>query len=235
VSRLLRQAFGAGPQELRVLDVGGRANLLTQFTPYRVLTLNVDGTADLLYDGRTIPLATNATDAVVTIDTLEHLPKANRLPFLQECLRVAREHLIVAAPFGSQAHIACEKRLHHLYLSVHGKPHIYLSEHVEYGLPTAAELDELIQGLGEVRVQHYLAGDYRWQARQFERTILGQQKSDLLASGLLASDLLASGLLASGRRIIDHIRSLALFHPIRLHREPYATANRFYLLIKKKG
>jgi hypothetical protein len=193
-------------------------NFLRRFTRYQVVTLNVDGTADLLYDGGSIPFVANAFDSVITIDTLEHLPQAQRLPCLQEGLLVARVCLIVAAPYGSEPHIAREKELDGLYRSVHGRSHVYLGEHVRYGLPTPTEVDRLVQDLEVVDAKQVLAGDYRWQARQFELAIRASQSQRW--TGKL-------------QNVAGSTLGLALFHPIRLRQTPYPSANRFYLQLWK--
>lgn len=61
-----------------------------------ILTLNVDELADLKYGGRTIPFEAERFGAVVSLDTLEHVPPDDRLSFLQECACVTRR-------FNSQA------------------------------------------------------------------------------------------------------------------------------------
>lgn len=215
VSRLLAQSLEG---QASVLDVGGRVDLLRRFTRHRMVSLNVDGTADLLYDGGAIPFAANAFDSVVSIDTLEHLSQVQRLPFLQECLRVARVCLIVAAPYGSKPHIAREKELDNLYRSVHGRSHVYLGEHVQYGLPTPTELDRFVQDLEVVDAKQVLAGDYRWQARQFELSIRASQREGW--GGKL-------------QNVVSSALGLALFHPVRLRQTPYPSANRFYLQLWK--
>ncbi len=218
VGRLLREAIAPELGAVRILDVGGRAGLLDRFTPHEVISLNVDGSADVLYDGRTIPFAEETFQAVISIDTLEHLPKHQRLAFLRECLRVSRATLLVAAPYGSEAHVACEKRLGHLYRALHGRSHTFLEEHVRYGLPTAEELERLVGDLGGTDVQLNLAGDYRREARQFERAIKAESQP---------------GRWGRLQRAINRVLSMALFHPLRLRSEPYPAANRFYLLLAK--
>jgi hypothetical protein len=215
VSRLLARSLEG---QAVVLDVGGRVDLLGRFTRYQVVTLNVDGTADLLYDGRSIPFAANAFDSVITIDTLEHLPQAQRLSFLQECLRVARVCLIIAAPYGSESHIAREKELDDLYRSEYGYSHVYLGEHVQYGLPTPEEVDQLVEDLEVADAEQVLAGDYRWQARQFELALHASRRQGW--GGRL-------------QNVVSSALGLALFHPIRLRHTTYPSANRFYLQLWK--
>ena len=217
VSTLLR-----GRDVQSVLDVGGRAGLLSRFTAYGVTALNVDGSGDVQYGGWAFPFCDGQFSAVVSIDTLEHVPQEQRLAFLRECLRVSRSYLIIAAPFGSTGHIEYEKRLYELYRQAHGHIHVYLDEHIRYGLPNEAELDELVQQAQEVdgTIQHrlYFVGNYVWQCQHFKRTLLDQERR---------------GLVPRLKRFFNHVFSLALFHPIRLKDQPYPSANRFYLFVEK--
>ena len=219
VSQLLLEAAVSSQEDTCVLDVGGRAELLEQFMPHRVVSVNTDGSGNLLGSGCVLPFVDRSFIAVVSIDTLEHLHRENRLSFLRECLRVAQRYVVVAAPFGSEGHKECEKRLDDLYRSTYGKPHTYLNEHIRYGLPDIAELDRLTRDLEAVNFQRFFAGDYVWQGKQFERAMLGHRKR---------------GLFARFRNMYNYITSLALFHPVRLRDQPDTTANRFYLLIEKK-
>ena len=219
VGQLLRDALRAAQPPVCVLDVGGRAELLERFTPYRVTSVNVDGSGDVAASGCAIPFADNSFSAVVSIDTLEHLPRENRRPFIRECLRVARRYVVIAAPFGGEGHRECEKRLDSLYRSVYGEPHMYLNEHIRYGLPDLAELDQVVHSLEGTSCQRFFAGDYVWQGKQFERAISGHRKR---------------GLPARFWNLAQAVTTLALFHPIRLRGQPDAVANRFYLLIEKK-
>jgi hypothetical protein len=219
VSRLLRETIGHGQEDDYILDVGGRTELLAQFLPCRVVSVNVDGSGNLFGSGCALPFVDSSFTAVVSIDTLEHLARERRLPFLRECLRVARRYVVVAAPFGSEGHRECEKQLDSLYRSAYGRPHIYLGEHVRYGLPGVAELDQFADNLKSANIEYFFAGNYVWQGRQFERAIWGHRKQ---------------GLLVRLWNMYNAAASLALFHPIRLREQPDAAANRFYLLIEKK-
>ena len=219
VSRLLQEAIGNGQGDDCILDVGGRTELLARFLPYRVVSANVDGSGNLSGSGCALPFVDSSFTAVVSIDTLEHLARERRLPFLRECLRVARRCVIVAAPFGSPGHRECEKRLDSLYRSAYGRPHIYLSEHVRYGLPSVAELDQFVDNLEPASFKCFFAGNYVWQGRQFGRAVRRHRKQ---------------GLLVRLWNMYNAAVSLALFHPIRLREQPDAAANRFYLLIEKK-
>ena len=217
VSKLLQKALPPTPNQ-QILDVGGRIDLLDRFLPYQTVSINPDGTGHILGDGGRLPCAANTFDAVVNIDTLEHLPRPTRLPFIQECLRVSRETVIVAAPYGSKAHIQLEAKLNELHLQFVGRPHQYLSEHVEYGLPSPEQLASLAQALQPATTQLYYAGDFTWQGRSFARAVQAHQQSRLLARFT---------------NLYNRISSAALCHPIKLSTSPTAHTNRFYLVITK--
>ena len=177
VSRLLRETLGRSHDRRRVLDVGGHSALLEQFTDHRVTSINTDGSGDVHGSGAALPFPDASFTACVSMDTLEHVPKKNRLLFLRECLRTARGCAIVAAPLGSQGHRECEQALNDLHRSTYGEPHPYLSEHLLYGLPELDELDEYVRSLGAGSSRLAFAGDYVWQAKAFERTIRARSGS----------------------------------------------------------
>jgi hypothetical protein len=127
-------------QPKTILDVGGEG-LLARFMDSTVLSANVKN-AEVLYDGKHLPFGKDSFDAVVSLDTLEHLPKEQRSQFCTELLRVACHVVVLCAPLGTPAHVEHEKRL----LAARGlsaETLCYLAEHVQQGLPTPAEVVEL--------------------------------------------------------------------------------------------
>src|SRR5437773_7794299 len=110
---LLRKSRAAG--RLRILDVGsgnaGLAHFLqapvvsvdvqfskTEFTARGAKRIPVRGSA------ASLPFRDRSFDAVVCMDTLEHLPRFVRGAAVQEIFRVARNLVVVGAPFGPQSH-----------------------------------------------------------------------------------------------------------------------------------
>ena len=217
VSQLLQTKLSSNATS-KILDVGGRSDLLERFLPYHTISINPDGTGLLIGDGGKLPFAANTFDAVVNIDTLEHLPSQARLPFIQECLRVSNKYVIVAAPYGNSGHIQLEKELNKLHKQVVGRPHQYLSEHVEHGLPNPEQLISFVQALAPSKVQLYYAGDYSWQGRNFARAVQVHQKPYPFA--IIT-------------QIYNRFSEMALFHPVQLTQTPEPKTNRFYLFITK--
>jgi SAM-dependent methyltransferase len=138
----------AGP--VRILDVG--CNVLDllpyYFDPERVRVTRCDthpnGSDDPDYvqitPGAPLPFADGAFDAVVSLEVLEHIPASGRRFFLAECLRVSRRGCVWTCPVGSPDARHAEAVGSTTYELRNGKPHPFLREHAEFGLPTVEEL-----------------------------------------------------------------------------------------------
>ena len=203
-----------------ILDVGGVRGGLAHFLPYaKVLALNVDLNGDVMYGGKVFPFGANAFDAVVSLDTLEHIPSSRRGSFVEECIRVARCRILLAAPLATPGHEAYEARLDALHLEVHGHWNRMLHEHVLNGLPTEADLVRWSQILRErgFAVHLWYAGNYEWQCRNMERSLR------------LVHSLGTLGKVAS---LLNLVTSLAIWQPVVLSESADRTTNRFYLLAK---
>jgi SAM-dependent methyltransferase len=98
----------------------------------------------VLEPGPELPFPDAAFDTVLCLDVLEHVPAAERGPFVAELARVAARRLVLACP------TAAAQPLDDLLRRRLPAPHPgWLAEHGECGLPTAAELDALIDTLGD--------------------------------------------------------------------------------------
>ncbi|MGQ9904036.1 MAG: class I SAM-dependent methyltransferase [Anaerolineae bacterium] len=207
-----------GAQDRQVLDVGGRIGLLQKFVPCRVISVNVDGSGDVQYAGEILPFARDSFDIVVAIDTLEHIPRLQRPRFVSECLRVSRNAIMLAAPFGSPGHAEAEARLNDLFEQLTGKAHRYLSEHILYGLPDTKEIQDLIVQSEAQSFRLLFAGDYRRESRFFEAAMRSS---------------LERGLPARLTALAWHVRSRALFNRLTLSETPLPYSNRFFLELLK--
>lgn len=95
------------PPGARVLDVGGGPGVLSAFVDDReVVACDVAVETDprvaaatlVLADGTRLPFADGSFDAVVSLDTLEHVPPAGRPALLREASRVADGWLLIVCP-----------------------------------------------------------------------------------------------------------------------------------------
>jgi hypothetical protein len=143
-----------------VLDVGGTAGLLQMFSNrFEVTTINVDDSGDVRYAGKVLPYADNSFDAVVSLDTLEHIPREDRKGFVKGMLRVARQDVVFCAPLGAELHRSIEIELNEAWRRDFNEDHRFLKEHIDYGLPTMGDVKDMLSGqnyellfVGDVRL-----------------------------------------------------------------------------------
>lgn len=167
VTDILNDVRGAD-QKLSVLDVGGRTALLRQFLPQdSVFIVDVEESEEeglVLGDGSRLPFKDASVDAVVTFDTLEHVPPAGRAAFLAECRRVARRWVVVAGPYDTPGVAHSELLLTQFLKDKLKVEHRYLAEHAAHGLPQLAATEEALGAGGAVVTSIGHANLHRWLA-----------------------------------------------------------------------
>lgn len=141
-------------ERFKVLDVGGRGNIMRKFLPnddvfYLDPHVKTEDDNYIEGDGCEIPLEDGAFDFVVSADVFEHIPEEKRVQFLEENIRVARLGVILAAPFYSEAVYQAEVSANEGYkVFSGGDSHIYLKEHIANGLPKERELEWFLKEKG---------------------------------------------------------------------------------------
>ncbi len=97
----------------------------------------VEGSATRLpYDERDF-------DAVVSVDSLEHIPPDKRDIAVTEIVRTAYRRAVIAVPAGTAAE-AQDQHLAERYRRVRGEEYPFFKDHLENGLPQRDELELLI-------------------------------------------------------------------------------------------
>jgi len=146
---------------LKVLDVGGFSHTyegqpflpISLFLPEdEVTVLDVqDYDAPNYLRGNAdgpLPLPDASYDVVVSCDTLEHVPRERRPAFLDELLRVARQYVVLAAPFDSEDTRLAEQIFYDLHLRRRGAVQSQLCEHRLHGLPDLQVLCQDLESRG---------------------------------------------------------------------------------------
>ena len=165
VADLIDQVRPKG-KRLRILDVGGRTGLLKSFLPEDRIEL-VDLEASdvpglVLGDGARLPFISESFDAVVSFDTLEHVPPGARSAFVEETWRVSKSWVILAGPYKTARVEAAEARLRSFLTDKLETHHRYLEEHHDHGLPVRAGVERQFSELGGEVVSVGHANLERW-------------------------------------------------------------------------
>ena len=138
-------------EKFRVLDVGGRGNILKKFLPdddvfYLDPLIDSDDNNFIEGDGCAIPLKDENFDWVTSADVFEHILPEKRNDFLRENVRVAKLGTILVAPFWSKEVEQAEINANENYkILTGGEDHIWLKEHIENGLPKEAVVEDFIK------------------------------------------------------------------------------------------
>ena len=135
----------------RILDVGSGSNGFSKYIKYPVIGLDckfngniANGLRPVLGDGMQLPFRDKSFDYVLSIDNLEHIPAELRPVLISEVLRVARRKVFLAVPCNGDA-AKQDRKLDTMYLERHGERFPFLTEHVDFGLPSEGDI------LGAVR------------------------------------------------------------------------------------
>jgi len=140
---------------LRVLDVGGHPGFIWDFLPDdEALVLDIVSWTKANYvqgQGAALPFANESFDVVLSVDTFEHIPPAQRELVLAEQLRITRDYLLLVAPFADDNVNLAERIVREFFVKRLGYRSSFLQEHLTYGL---ADLGESLGYLDANGVQH---------------------------------------------------------------------------------
>lgn len=167
-------------EKFRILDVGGRGNILSKFLPndevfYIDPFVESNDKNFIKGDGCDMLLDNESFDWVTSADVFEHILKDKRRDFLKENLRVAKIGVVLAAPFYSKEVEQAEINANENYkILSNGNDHLWLKEHIQNGLPTMEFIENF---LNERKIQ--------FQKIHNNRLFLWQT---LIGFGFLASD-----------------------------------------------
>lgn len=143
------------PDAGAILDVGGWPGTLRRFLPQRrIVVADLHGRMPgmVLASGAALPFPDGQFTAVVSSDTFEHIPPTLREQFLGELGRVARDTIVLGAPFDSPQVHAAEAVLREVIRAKYPTSYGFIEEHHEYGLPDLVTTRRALaaQGFAEV-------------------------------------------------------------------------------------
>jgi hypothetical protein len=98
-----------------------------------------------------LPFVDGAFDTVLSLDTLEHIPRPDRAGFVAELARVAARRVLLACPSDEGAPLDALVRKR--FLAQHGMVPDWLAEHDEHVLPSVAEIHGFVEAVPGFRAR----------------------------------------------------------------------------------
>lgn len=142
-----------------LIEVGSGARGLATIledTSFVGLDVRIDGQPaptmyPFSYDGGRVPFRSASFHTVVSMDTLEHVPPANRVDFLKELLRISASRIILGFPTdnGRPAADKGDDFMRNLLMRLGMGQPAWLNEHDEFGLPPAREVEAILNQLDD--------------------------------------------------------------------------------------
>lgn len=155
IESALKKIFGTKP--ISILDVGGQDNSLWAMIkndnlPYDLTVLDIlpanESSKNYHYikgDALKMKFSDNSFDTVISTDVLEHIPDNSKEEFIRQCLRVAKDLVIIAAPFHSDDSHYGEQLANNFYKKLSGRDHKWLSEHFKANKPGKEFMENLLK------------------------------------------------------------------------------------------
>lgn len=152
VKSVLKSLRTNSQKQLKILDVGGykgrTADFLSQDNVTVLDVFDVEEDGYVKGTALDMPFDDESFDFVVSYDVLEHIPNDMRKKFVAECGRVAKRGFIICAPHNNVANALAEDSLNNYFHRLHHKPHPWLKEHIEYGLPDFDKVEQFAKSNG---------------------------------------------------------------------------------------
>ena len=149
IVQIIRKSKKEAPS---IIDIGSGKVGITSFLKQKVIGVDIafDDNPSLglleekLYNGSKLEYLDNSFDFVISVDTLEHIPRDGRGEIIAEMLRIAKKYIIFAFPCSERSQFY-EKKLEISYMQ-RGLPiPKYLIEHKKCGLPDENEIIRIIK------------------------------------------------------------------------------------------
>jgi ubiquinone/menaquinone biosynthesis C-methylase UbiE len=151
VKKLVEKALRSGDKRLNIIDLGGHKGKTQEFFPTDKITiLDVFDEKYAGYvkgDATNMTFKDNAFDIACSFDVFEHIPRPKRQKFVTEALRVSKLGVFIAMPVDDEHELVshAEKTLNDLHRQLYGEDHRWLKEHIDYRIPTSAEVEKLLK------------------------------------------------------------------------------------------
>ncbi len=144
-----------GPALASLIEVGSGARGLATIIDDSFVGIDVridgepaPGMYPFSYDGGRVPFKAGSFHTVVSMDTLEHVPPANRVDFMNELLRISAARVILGFP-SHTGNPGGDDFMRALFMKLGMGAPAWLNEHDEFGLPPARDVEAILDQLGD--------------------------------------------------------------------------------------
>lgn len=133
-----------------ILDVGSGGLGIAPYIGYKVTGVDIRfrppfhrNLDRIKAKAQKLPFADGVFDAVVSVDSMEHLQSELRQKAVREMLRTARKLMVIAVPCGKDSYLQ-DKILSRIYRRIHHKKYHFFDEQLKLGLPQVGEIKDAI-------------------------------------------------------------------------------------------
>jgi len=150
---------GEKHKKISLLDVGGGSPYMTSILkevaiPHDLTTIDIlpkpKGFSGKYIQGDATKMEfdDNTFDIVVSTDVLEHIPVERKKEFVQEAIRVAKEYIIIAAPFDTDGVDYAEHLTNDFNKKLFNEGQSWLEEHFEQTKPILSAVESVVEKNG---------------------------------------------------------------------------------------
>jgi len=145
------------PPDARIVEAGANEAGYARFTGVKTICVDIDhaglkrartvqAAMCVVADIAALPFRNGSADAILSIDTLEHIAPEKRAAALAELLRILAPHGagVLSFPTGTGA-LRVESRIRDRYRAMTGETFRWLEEHSLEGLPSAGHVCEILR------------------------------------------------------------------------------------------
>jgi len=163
--------------ELKVLEVGSGSKGVTRFFKHPVVGIDVEFQKYknkwlkeiVLSATKKFPFKDQEFDVVISVDTIEHIPKKERVKALKEIKRVSKKYIILEYPtvFTKWDDRVIKKwpKKSEAYLNI--------KEHLDAGIPDGSEISQVFKGCN-VSMQYGTSSGLSYFIRTLEHNVIGK-------------------------------------------------------------
>lgn len=154
LKEIQKKIFGSHP--IKVLEVGGKDNPIwalfeDEKLPYDLTVVDVlpadEDTQHYHYiqgDGTKMEFPDSSFESVISTDVLGHVPSRRKRSFITECIRVAKDVVVIAAPFESPLTDYAEHLVNDVYKTYAKKDYQWLKNDFEVSKPTRELIESVL-------------------------------------------------------------------------------------------